>query len=187
MKPSRFMSPEDTALGLLWQLALEERSSLYADSTSPAARADPWRDHSDHQVLLGEEWWAPLLFAVVCVLACVLPGLAHMKWQSAGGPWGACRASSPRAAPLPAAPRPGASPLSRAIQRASALTFTGVLWLWCLEHIILMGRNQINSKPHLSSTACEDSGNSVCCLPGSPHHANLWASSTCYMRWEPRN
>lgn len=91
------------------------------------------------------------------------------------------------AALVPAAPHPWGNSISKAIQCASALTFIGILWLLCLEHIILMGGNQINSKPHLTSASCEDSGSSVCCIPGSPNHANLLASNTCHGQWKSRN
>lgn len=85
---------------------------------------------------------------------------------------------------VPAAAHPLANPISKVIQCASALTFIGLLWLLCLEHIILMGGNQINSKPQLTSASCEDGWNSVCCTPGSPNHANLLACCTRCVQWE---
>ena len=95
-----------------------------------------------------------------------------------------CWRTAACAALVPAATHPPANPISKVIQCASALTFIGLLWLLCLEHIILMGGNQINSKPQLTSASCEDGWNSVCCTPGSPGHANLLACCTCCVQWE---
>lgn len=140
----------------------------------------------------GEEGLAPLLFGVVSMLFSLLLCLAHVKQWSKGDFWGACTPHSPHAVgslccPCASAPHPWANPTAKVIQCASALTFMGALWLFCVEHIILMGGNQINSKPHLTSASCEDSGNSVCCIPSSPIRGNLLASNACCVQWESRN
>lgn len=142
------------------------------------------------QAVLGEKGRQPCFlrwFASCSVLLC-LP-----VWSSAAGvafgdpahPTAPVPQAgrAPWAALVPAAPHPWA----KVIQCASALAFMGTLWLFCVEHIILMGGNQISSKPHLTSASCEDSGNSVCCIPSSPNRGNLLASNACCVQWEPRN
>lgn len=147
------------------------------------------------QVILGKKGKHPcfLWWFASCSLCC----FARLTWNSGvrvtfGGPAHPTAlmpqvGRAPCAALVPAAPHPWANPTAKAIQCASALTFMGALWLFCVEHIILMGGNQINSKPHLTSASCEGSGNSVCCIPSSPNRGNLLASNACYVQWESRN
>lgn len=179
-----------------WQVgaaAFQERGSRCATlGAHPTLQSPPgcWDFGERGQIPL-----TPLLFVEVCILFSVLFCWAHVKQWSKGDFGGPAHPTAPMpqggrapwAAPVPAAPHPWASPTARVIQCASALTFTGTLWLFCVEHIILMGGNQINSKPHLTSASCEDSGNSVCCIPSSPSRGNLLASNACCVQWEPRN
>lgn len=126
---------------------------------------------------------------VSCSLCC----FACLRWNSGGRvTFGGLHTPQPwchrlGGLPVPAAPHPWANPTAKVIQCASALAFMGTLWLFCVEHIILMGGNQINSKPHLTSASCEDSGNSVCCIPSSPARGNLLASNACCVQWDSRN
>lgn len=193
MQLSRFTSSEGRVLGVLEQLLFKSVavSVPRLEHTSPCGPALACCD----QAALGRKGKHPwfLWWFVSCFLCC----FAGLTWNSGarvtfGGPAHPTAlvpqgGRAPCAALVPAAPHPWASPTAKVIQCASALTFMGTLWLFCVEHIILMGGNQINSKPHLTSASCEDSGNSVCCIPSSPSRGDLLASNACCVQWESRN
>lgn len=193
MQLSRFTSSEGTVLGKLEQLLFKS----VAVGVPHLEHIPPCNPPLAAEILGKEDKYHLHPCFLWRFVSCSLCCFAGLTWNSGarvtfGGPAHPTApmlqgGRAPWAAPVPAAPHPWASPTARVIQCASALTFTGTLWLFCVEHIILMGGNQINSKPHLTSASCEDSGNSVCCIPSSPSRGNLLASNACCVQWEPRN